>query len=75
MVTLDHVLELANQLSEEQQEMLTEIVKKRLHESRRKQIAQECHEAVAEFEAGGLEPMTAQEAITALEIYLDRSEP
>jgi hemerythrin len=52
MVTLDSVLELANQLTDEQQEMLLEIVKKRLHEARRKQLIQDCHEAIAEFKAG-----------------------
>jgi hypothetical protein len=36
MVTLENVLELANQLTDEQQEMLSIIVKKRLHETRRK---------------------------------------
>jgi hemerythrin len=74
MVTLENVLELANQLTDEQQEMLSEIVKKRLHESRRKQIIQDCREAVAEFKAGGLKPMTAQEAITELELYLNSPE-
>jgi tryptophan 2,3-dioxygenase len=74
MVTLDNVLELASQLSDEQQEMLSQIVKKRLDETRRKQIVRECHEAIAEFEAGGLKPMTAQEAITELDIYLNGSE-
>jgi hypothetical protein len=71
MVTFNNVLELASQLSEEQQEMLTDILKKRLHESRRKHIAQECHAALSEFAAGGLKQMTAQEAIAELEIYLD----
>jgi tryptophan 2,3-dioxygenase len=74
MVTLDNVLELANQLTDEEQEMLSEIVKKRLHESRRKHIIQECHEAIAEFESGELNPMTAQEAIAELELYLSSSD-
>jgi homoserine kinase len=68
MVTLEDVLELANQLTNEQQEMLSEIVKKRLHEARRKQIIQDCHEALTEFKAGGLKAMTAQEAIAELEL-------
>jgi hemerythrin len=71
MVTLENVLELANQLTDEQQEMLSEIVKKRLHESRRKQIIQDCREAIAEFKAGGLKPMTAHEIIAELELHLN----
>lgn len=58
MVTLESVLELANQLTDEQQEMLSEIVKKRLHETRRKQMIQDCHDALSEFKAGGLMAMT-----------------
>jgi len=68
MVTLENVLELANQLTDEQQEMLLEIVKKRLHEARRKQMIQDCHEALTEFKAGGLRAMTPQEAIAMLEL-------
>ena len=68
MVTLENVLELANQLTDEQQEMLSEIVKKRLHEARRKQMIQDCHEAITEFKAGGLRAMTPQEAIAELEL-------
>ena len=68
MVTLESVLEVANQLTDEQQEMLSEIVKKRLHEARRKQMIQDCHEALTEFKAGGLRAMTAQEAIAMLEL-------
>jgi len=68
MVTLENILELANQLTDEQQEMLSEIVKNRLRETRRKQIIQDCHEAIAEFKAGGLKAMTAQEIIAELEL-------
>jgi hypothetical protein len=74
MVTLENVLELANQLTEEQQEMLSEIVKNRLHESRRKQIIQDCHVAIAEYKAGVLKPMTAREAIAELKLDRDCSE-
>jgi tryptophan 2,3-dioxygenase len=74
MVTLENVLELANQLTDEQQEMLYEIVRKRLYESRRKQIIKDCHVAIDEFKAGGLKPMTAQEAIAALELHLNTPE-
>jgi hypothetical protein len=70
MVTLDNVLELASQLTEEQQEMLSNIVKKRLHDARRKQMIQDCHEAIAEFKVGGLKPMSAREVIAELGIDL-----
>jgi hypothetical protein len=70
MVTLENILELANQLTDEQQEMLSEIIKKRLHEARRKQIIQDCHGAIAEFNAGGLRAMTAREVFAELELNL-----
>jgi hypothetical protein len=41
MVMLDNVLETANQLTDEQQD----IMKNRLHEARRKQMIQDCHVA------------------------------
>jgi hemerythrin len=71
MVTLENVLELANQLTDEQQKMLSEIVKKRLHDTRRKQMIQDCHDTLIEFKAGGLKAMTAQEAIADLRKYLN----
>jgi dihydroxyacetone kinase-like predicted kinase len=74
MVTLDQVLELASQLSDEQQEMLSEIVGKRLHEERRRQIAKDCHEALTEFESGGLKTMNAGQVMAELEIYLNSLE-
>jgi hypothetical protein len=43
---------LAIQLTDEQQEMLSEIVKKRIHETRLKQMIQDCHGALSEFKAG-----------------------
>ncbi len=71
MVTLDNVLELANQLTDEQQEMLMDIFKKRMIARRRQEIASDAQKSLEEFRAGKLKSMTAEEAIADLQEYLN----
>jgi hypothetical protein len=71
MVTVDNVLELANQLTDEQQEILIDIFQKRMIARRRREIAQDAQKSIAEFRSGKLKSMTAEEAIADLREYLN----
>lgn len=66
MSTLDKVLEEAMTLPVEQQEMLIQILKSRMVEQRRQQIALDAEVSFAEFQAGKLKIQTATEAIEEL---------
>ena len=70
MITFENALEVVSQLPREQQEMLIEIVRKRSAEARRQEMIEECREALAEYQAGKLEAMSAEEAIADLRCYL-----
>ena len=70
MITFENALEVVSQLPREQQEMLIEIVRKRSAEARRQEMIEECREALAEYQAGKLEVMSAEEAIADLRCYL-----
>jgi hypothetical protein len=70
MITFEEALDLVSQLPIEQQEMLVDIVKRRYLEIRRKELAEECFEALAEYREGKLIPKTAQAAISDLHNYL-----
>ncbi len=52
MITFEEALEVVSQLPIEQQEALVNIVKQRYLETRRKEIAQECNAALAEYKKG-----------------------
>ena len=54
--------------------MLVDIVKRRYLEIRRKELAEECFEALAEYREGNLIPQTAQSAISDLRSYLSNLE-
>ncbi|NEP62351.1 MAG: hypothetical protein F6K31_36375 [Symploca sp. SIO2G7] len=54
------------ELSLEQREMLVQILKKRLIESRRDEIASDAQISITEFQAGTLQQQTATEAIKGL---------
>lgn len=71
MMTLDQAIDTVMQLTIEQQEMLIEIIRKRHIESRRREIAQDAHEAIAAFRAGQLKPQPVPEIITELRQSLD----
>ncbi|WP_424102213.1 hypothetical protein [Moorena producens] len=66
MSTLDQVLEEAMTLPIEQQEMLIQILKSRMVEQRRQEIANDADVSFAEFQAGKLKIQTATEAIEEL---------
>jgi len=68
---LDKVLDAAMDLPLEQQEMLIRILKNRIIESRRDEIARDAADSIAEFQSGKLKVQTAAEAIQELREYLD----
>jgi hypothetical protein len=69
--TLDQVLDIAMQLSEEQQEMLLEILQRRQIERRRKEIADGANTALAEYRAGYSAAQPVDEVIAVLHQSLD----
>ncbi|MDZ8188797.1 MAG: hypothetical protein RMX96_28590 [Nostoc sp. ChiSLP02] len=71
---LDRVLEAAMELPLEQQEMLVEIIKNRIIESRRDEIASDAAVSIAEFQAGRFKVQTASEVIQKLREYMTISE-
>ena len=66
MVTLDSALDDIMQLDFESREMLLEILKKRQIEARRDQMLRNAEEALEEYRAGKLTPMSAEELIEKL---------
>ncbi len=74
MNKLDQVLEEVMELSLEQQEILVQVIKNRIKESRREQIALDVKISLAEFESGKLKIQTASEAIQELREYMDNPE-
>ncbi len=68
---LDKVLDAAMGLPLEQQEMLVQILKNRIIESRRDEIAKDAAASIAEFQVGRLKTQTANEAIQELREYLN----
>jgi len=64
-------LELANQLTNEQQEMLVDIFKERMIVRRRQEIASDAQKTIADFKSRKLKSMTAEEAIADLREYLN----
>ncbi len=74
MITFENVLEIVSKLPREQQEMLLEIVRKRMIETRRQEIMAECQEALAEYRMGKLQAMSATQAIADLRHYLQDNE-
>jgi len=68
---LDQVLDAAMELPLEQQEILVQILKKRLIESRRDEIASDAQISIAEFQAGAPQQQTATEVIQELREYID----
>jgi hypothetical protein len=74
MITFENALEVVSQLPREQQELLADIVKKRLVEVRRREIMEECREALAEYRTGNLKAMSPEEVISELRCYLESDE-
>ncbi|MEN9521273.1 MAG: hypothetical protein RLZZ381_3861, partial [Cyanobacteriota bacterium] len=70
MTSLDKVLDEAMDLPLEQQEMLIQILQRRMIERRRDEIATDAAATLAEFRAGKLKTQTANEAIASLREFL-----
>lgn len=70
-VLLDKVLDEAMALPIEQQEMLIQILQRRLVEKRRNEIAQDAATSLAEFRSGKLKAQSATEAISELRECLE----
>ncbi len=75
MPTLDHTLDLIDQLPKPQQEMLLEILRLRYAEATRKEIARDAKESLAMFESGKLKPQSAHVVIEALRRSLQIDAP
>ena len=71
MPTLDQALEIALQLSLEQQTMLIEIIRHRQIEARRAEIAADAQQTIEAFHQGRLVPQSAETAIAELRRSLD----
>ena len=74
MQTFEQILDNIADLPVDQQELLVEIVSHRVANDHRQILAQECREGLAEFRAGNLSTMTAEEAIAELQHYLATAE-
>lgn len=74
MTSLDKVLDEAMDLPLEQQEMLIQILQRRMIERRRDEIATDAAATLAEFRAGKLKAQTANEAIASLRESLQSDE-
>ena len=70
MVTLEEAILTVNQLPLEQREMLLEIVKNQMIESRRSEIAQDAKESIAAFHRGELKPQSVESIISELQVTL-----
>jgi len=66
MVTLDQALDTVMQLSNEEREMLIEILRRRRIEEQREEIAASAHEAIEAFHAGKLKAETVEELLLRL---------
>ncbi len=64
--TLEKVIEVAEELPTEQQDMLIEIMQKRRIEQRRSEIAEDAQLSLAAFRRGELKPESAEAAIMEL---------
>jgi len=72
MVTLEEAILTVNQLPLEQREMLLEIVKNQMIETRREEIAQDAKEAIAAFHRGELKPQPIENIISELRATLTK---
>ncbi len=70
-VTFDQAIDTINQLPFEQQEMLIDIFRKRLIETRRQKIAQDAQESLNAFRQGQFTTQSADEAVQELHTLLD----
>jgi hypothetical protein len=71
MTSLDRVLDEAMALPLNQQEMLIQILHRRILDRRREEIARDAEISLAEFRSGKLNPQSAKEAIAELNAFLE----
>lgn len=71
MVTLDKALEVAMELSAEEQDTLIDVLRHRRIEARREEIAQSIAEARRAFQSGELGPQSAEEVVQSLHVSLN----
>jgi len=69
--TLDYAIDVAMELSVEQQEMLVEIIRRRHVDARRREMADDAQISLAVFRSGALEPQPAAVIIRELHQELD----
>jgi U3 small nucleolar ribonucleoprotein component len=65
-LSFGEVLDTVEQLSLEDQEALTDIIRRRIIEQRREELAKDIQEAQEEFEAGNARPVTPDELIAEI---------
>ncbi len=70
MKDFDKTLDLIMELPREDRETLIDIVKRRMIDERRDEIAHEIHESISLYKDGKLKEQTAEEAIKDLESSL-----
>ncbi len=70
MVTLEEAILTVNQLPLEQREMLLEIIKNQMIESRREEIADDAKKAISSFHKGELKPQSMESIIVELQASL-----
>jgi hypothetical protein len=66
VLAFGEVLEVVNKLSLEEQETLIEVVRRRVIERRREELAKEIQDAQKEFQAGHCRPVTPDELVTEI---------
>jgi len=71
IMTLDQALNTVMQLSLEQREVLTDIVQHRNIDYRRREMAIDAKEAIADFHTGKLKPQSSREIISKLRQSLE----
>ena len=72
MSSLDRVLDEVMDLPPEQQEMLMQILQRRLIERRRDEIARDAEFSLAEFRAGKLQAQSASDVISELREFIQQ---
>ena len=66
VLAFGEVLEVIDKLSLEEQETLIEVVRRRVVERRREELAKEVQNAQKEFQAGHCHPMTPDELVAKI---------
>jgi hypothetical protein len=70
-VTLNRVLELADKLPDEDQELLLDLLRRRRAEAWRKQLAADIRQARSDYRSGKLKSESVDELITRLHRSID----